>query len=145
MPAINPFISTFRLADENGIITTEFKAYLDQILTRIGGINGGFYSQLSYAATINWDLDQKPVAVVVMTGNPTIANPTNQVAGPLMLYRLTLVQDATGSRTVTWGSAYKFPGGIAPVLSTAANAVDELIFDSDGTNMRLVGFAKDIR
>lgn len=145
MPLINPFITAFKLIDENGTITTEFKFYLDQLLARVGGINGGFYGQIPYAASIGWDLDQQPVSVIVLTGNPTIANPTNQVAGPLMLYRLTLVQDATGSRTVTWGSAYKFPGGVAPVLSTAANAVDELIFDSDGTNMRLVGFAKDIR
>ena len=39
-----------------------------------------------------------------------------------------LVQDATGSRTVTWGSAFKFAGGTAPVLQTAAGKVDFLRF-----------------
>lgn len=36
-----------------------------------------------------------------------------------------IVQDATGNRTIdTWGTYYKFPGGTAPVLSTAADAID---------------------
>lgn len=145
MTQINPFIVTFRVTDKDGVISVEFKRYLDQILARIGGVTGGSYSQITDAATITWDLDNKPVAVVVLGGNRTIASPTGQVAGPISFYRLTLVQDATGSRTVTWGSAYKFPSGTPPTLSTAGNAVDELIFDSDGTNMRLIGFAKDIR
>jgi hypothetical protein len=145
MPAINPFITSFRVVDKNGVISVEFKTYLDQILARVGGITGGTYAQLTDAPTITWDVDQKPVAVVVLAGNRTFANPTNMIAGPLFLYRLTVVQDAVGSRLITWGSAYKFPGGVPPVLSTSANAVDELIFDCDGTNMRLVGFAKDIR
>jgi hypothetical protein len=36
------------------------------------------------------------------------------------------VQDATGSRTLAFGSYYDFAGGTAPTLSTAANAVDRL-------------------
>lgn len=145
MARISPFITTFKLADRFGIISTEFKRYLDDILARVGGTSGGFYGQLVDGATIPWDLNQAPVAVVVLGGNRTISNPLNQVAGPLTLYRLTLVQDGTGNRTITWGSDYKFPAGTAPTLSTAANAVDELLFDSDGTNMKLVGFSKDIR
>jgi hypothetical protein len=46
-----------------------------------------------------------------------------------------LTQDATGSRTVTWGSKFKFVGGSAPVLTTAANAVDIVKFVTlDGGN-----------
>ena len=37
-----------------------------------------------------------------------------------------LVQDGTGSRTLSYSSHFKFPGGTAPTLSTAANAVDRL-------------------
>lgn len=145
MSAISPFISTFRVADENGIISVEFKAFLDQILGRVGGVKGGFYAQLADGPSVLWDVDQAPGAVLVLGGNRSIPSPSGMTAGPLFLYRLTLVQDATGSRTITWGTAFKFPAGSAPVLSTAANAVDELIFDSDGTNMKLIGFAKDIR
>ena len=37
-----------------------------------------------------------------------------------------LVQDGTGSRTLSFHSDYKFAGGTAPTLSTAANAIDRL-------------------
>jgi len=37
-----------------------------------------------------------------------------------------ITQDGTGSRTLSFNSAYKFVGGTAPTLSTAANAVDRL-------------------
>lgn len=36
-------------------------------------------------------------------------------------------QDATGSRTIAWPSSFKWAGGTAGVLSTAANAVDMLV------------------
>ena len=57
----------------------------------------------------------------------TIANPTNTKVGHKgVIY---LVQDATGSRTITtWGTNYKFPGGTKPTLTTAANAVDDISY-----------------
>jgi hypothetical protein len=145
MSAIAPLIQTSRLVTPDGQITPEFKRFIDMLQARAGGINGGSYAQLTDQATILWDLDQAPVAVVVLGGNRNIASPSNQVAGPINLYRLTIVQDSTGNRTVTWGADYKFPGGTPPTLSTAANAVDELLFDSDGSNMKLLAFAQDIR
>jgi len=38
-----------------------------------------------------------------------------------------ITQDATGSRTMTWPTSFKWPGGTAGVLSTAANSVDLLV------------------
>jgi hypothetical protein len=53
----------------------------------------------------------------------TIANATNPKVGQKGI--IYLVQDGTGSRTITtWGSNYKFSGGTKPTLSTAAGAVD---------------------
>jgi hypothetical protein len=64
-------------------------------------------------------------------GNLTIANPTNVKAGQTWI--LSLTQDGTGSRTVTWGSQYKWAGGTAPTLSTAASAKDVISCFSDTT------------
>src|SRR5690606_549314 len=45
-----------------------------------------------------------------------------------------LKQDETGNRTVTWNTAL-WAGGEAPTLSTAANAIDVLVFICiDNTN-----------
>lgn len=45
------------------------------------------------------------------------------------------VQDATGSRTMSWPASFKFPNGASNVLSTTANAVDilNIYSDDDGT------------
>lgn len=57
----------------------------------------------------------------------TLSNPTNPKVGQKGL--IYLLQDATGSRAVSsWGTAYKFPGGTKPVLSTGANAVDVIAY-----------------
>lgn len=56
----------------------------------------------------------------------TLANPVGAKPGQKGI--IVIVQDATGGRTVTFGTAYKFPGGIKPVLSTAPNAVDAISY-----------------
>jgi hypothetical protein len=56
----------------------------------------------------------------------TLANPTNAKPGQKGI--IIIVQDATGGRAITFGSAYKFPGGVKPVLSTAPNALDAISY-----------------
>jgi hypothetical protein len=56
-----------------------------------------------------------------VTTAPTISNPQN---GQTINWFIT--QDATGSRTMTWPSSFRWPTGSITTLSTAANAVDLL-------------------
>ena len=79
---------------------------------------------LTDAATITPDLAANCNFVVTLGGNRTLANPTNITAG--QSGSIFIVQDGTGSRTLSWGSYWDFPGGTAPTLSTAANAVDRV-------------------
>jgi hypothetical protein len=68
---------------------------------------------------------------VTLGGNRTLSNPSGSKDGQRYTYRLT--QDATGSRIITWGNKFVFPGSAATtVLSTAANAVDivEGVYDA---------------
>lgn len=61
----------------------------------------------------------------VLTGNLTIANPSNLSAGETLNFDLQ--QDSTGGRTLSLGSDFVAPGGTATlVLSTAAFAEDFL-------------------
>lgn len=49
-------------------------------------------------------------------------------------FTLTLKQDATGSRAVTWPAGVKWPMDVVPALQTTASAVDEFtFFAADGT------------
>ena len=59
------------------------------------------------------------------TANVTVA-PTLSNPGDGQTLRWFITQDATGSRTMTWPTAFKWAGGVAGVLSTAANSVDML-------------------
>jgi hypothetical protein len=79
---------------------------------------------LTDGATISVDAALSNSFTVTLGGNRTLANPTNTVAGFTYVFRI--VQDATGGRTLAYGTNYKFPGGTVPTLSTAANAVDIL-------------------
>jgi hypothetical protein len=81
---------------------------------------------------IAWDLSTGNLANVVLAGNRTLDNPTNKQPGS---YLLTVRQDATGSRTLAYGTDYKWPGGSAPTLTLTASAIDILSFISDGTDM----------
>jgi len=84
----------------------------------------GSIATLTDAATITPDLSSNTNFTVTLGGNRTMANPTNFVVG--QTGSIFLVQDGTGSRTLSWGSYWDFPAGVAPTLSTAASAVDRV-------------------
>ena len=61
---------------------------------------------------------------ITLAENTTFQDPSNEVAG--QSGSIIITQDGTGSRTAAWNSAFKWTGGTAPTLSTAANAVDRI-------------------
>ncbi len=79
----------------------------------------------SDGATITFDLSITPKHGVTLGGNRTLAI-SNATVGQIFLIRL--LQDGTGSRTVTWFTTIKWAGGAAPTLTTTANKADEFIF-----------------
>ena len=98
---------------------------------------------LTDGATINWDASANQVTSVTLGGNRTFAAPTNMVDGGA--YVLIVVQDGTGSRTITWNSVFKWDGGTAPTLTTANGSRDQFVFVSNGTNMYEIGRALDVK
>jgi hypothetical protein len=87
---------------------------------------------LTDGATINWDTSLGQVAYITLGGNRTMAAPSNLKVGTYILH---VIQDGSGSRTITWNSVFKWPAGIAPVLSTPAGRRDLFSFVCDGTNL----------
>lgn len=85
-------------------------------------------------ANVSWNLNTQQVATLTLDGDLVPDNPTNMKDGAT--YVLTLIQDGTGTRLLTYGSAYEFPAGTAPVLSTGVTDVDILTFKCNGTKMR---------
>jgi hypothetical protein len=86
----------------------------------------GSIGALTDAATITPNFAAANHFSVTLAGNRTLANPTNLVAGQSGAIFIT--QDATGSRTLSYGSYWKFAGGTAPTLTTTASAIDMLVY-----------------
>jgi hypothetical protein len=95
---------------------------------------------LTDAATIPVDWNVSQNQAVTLGGNRTLTF-ANGVAGST--YSLSLTQDGTGSRTVTWPSTVKWAGGSAPTLTTTAARTDQITFYFDGTYYRDVAIKKD--
>lgn len=93
------------------------------------GAKRGTVSSPGYSASVALDFATSNNFAITLTGNLTLANPTNVAAGQSGVVRL--VQDGTGGRTVSFGANWKFEGGTAPTLSVASNAIDLLVYYTD--------------
>ena len=82
---------------------------------------------VAYSATVTLDLSTGlNFEIGALTGNLTLANPSAGM-DPGRSGAIGLLQDGTGSRTITLGSQWDHVGG-APVLSTAAGTQDCLYY-----------------
>lgn len=64
---------------------------------------------------------------VTLAANRTMGDPSNSADGQQIIFQVT--QDATGSRTLTYGSAYEFGTDLpSPTLTTAGGQTDLLGF-----------------
>jgi hypothetical protein len=82
------------------------------------------------SGTVPWDLSQNQVATLTVNTTTTMNTPTNPQAGATYVL---IVTQSGGNNTLSFSTAYKFPGGNVPVLSTGASQVDVLSFVSNGT------------
>jgi hypothetical protein len=88
---------------------------------------------LTDASTVAWATTTSQTATFTfVSSNRTMGAPTGLVNGGF--YALAVIQNG-GSNTLTWNSVFKWTGGTAPTLSTAAGAKDYFVFRSDGTNL----------
>lgn len=81
---------------------------------------------LTDGATITPDFSEGNNFEVTLGGNRALANPSNPSIGQSGV--IVMIQDGTGSRTLSFGSYYHFVGGIDPTLTTDADAVDVISY-----------------
>lgn len=114
----------------------------------VGAVNSftkaqrGAVVALTDGATITPDFSAGNNFSVTLGGNRTLANPTNLTAGQSGV--IVVTQDGTGSRTLTYGSYYKFAGGTSTALSTAANSVDYLSYYVESTTRVFISYVKGV-
>jgi hypothetical protein len=76
-------------------------------------------------------LSNGTVQILTLTGNCTFTLPTATAGKSFMIL---LKQDGTGGRTATWPASVKWPGSVAPTITSTANRLDKYVFTADGTN-----------
>jgi hypothetical protein len=83
------------------------------------------------SGTVPWNLAENQVATLNVTTSATMNTFSSAQAGST--YVLIVTQGTGGNNTLSFSTAYKFPGGSVPVLSTGSAQVDVLSFVSNGT------------
>jgi len=92
---------------------------------------------LTDGASIDWNMSTQAVAKVTLGGNRTLNAPTNGSTGQFA--SILVIQDGTGSRTLTWNAVYEFTADTAPTLTTTANYGDLFTFRYNGAKWLEVG------
>ena len=94
-------------------------------------------STLTDQATVTWDASTQDVCKLTLGGNRTLAAPTNSTTGQFI--SILVIQDGTGSRTLTWNAVFEFASDTAPTLTTTANLGDVFVFRYNGSKWLEVG------
>ncbi len=88
-------------------------------------------STLTDQATVTWDASTQDVCKLTLGGNRTMAAPTNNTTGQFI--SILVIQDGTGSRTLTWNAVFEFASDTAPTLTTTASLGDVFVFRYNGS------------
>ena len=92
---------------------------------------------LTDQATVTWDASTQDVCKLTLGGNRTLAAPTNSTTGQFI--SILVIQDGTGSRTLTWNAVFEFASDTAPTLTTTASLGDVFVFRYNGSKWLEVG------
>ena len=92
---------------------------------------------LTDQATVTWDASTQDVCKLTLGGNRTLAAPTNSTTGQFI--SILVIQDGTGSRTLTWNAVFEFASDTAPTLTTTASKGDLFVFRYNGSKFLEVG------
>ena len=98
----------------------------------VGGKLTYLYTGITYVALtiatalIAVDASLSDYFKVTLNVNATLSNPTNAVTGRRFTVRVR--QDAVGTRTLAYGTAFRFPGNVVPVVSASTAQVTYLAF-----------------
>ena len=109
--------------------------------TSILEINDGAYAKftaagivpeatLTDATTVTWNALTQSVSKITLGANRIMGLASGGVTGAFI--SLLVIQDGTGSRTITWNAAYEFTGDAAPTLTTTAAKGDLFVFRYNG-------------
>jgi len=105
------------VAAANGVFTHNTHTFRNAQRARIEAVSVG-------AANVALDFANAQMFAITLGTNSNLNRPNNLTAG--QSGTIFVVQDGTGSRTLSYSSVFDFVGGTAPTLTTTASAVDRI-------------------
>lgn len=129
MDAAEADIDALQATDATHTVDIDALEALQPLYAKLAGGNSFTGAQtvafqaLTDAASIATDCSLSNHFSVTLGGNRTLANPTNMRDGGIYNWRIK--QDGTGSRSLAYGSKFKFSG--TSTLSTAPASVDRIV------------------
>ena len=105
------------VAAANGVFTHNTHTFRNAQRARIEAVSVG-------AANVTLDFANAQMFSLTLGTNTNLNRPSNLTVG--QSGTIFLVQDGTGSRTLSYSSVFDFVGGSAPTLTTTASAVDRI-------------------
>ena len=110
-------LSVGGVAAGNGVFTHNTHTFRNAQRARIEAVTVG-------AANVALDFANAQMFAITLGTNSNLNRPNNLTAG--QSGTIFVVQDGTGSRTLSYSSVFDFVGGTAPTLTTTAAAVDRI-------------------
>jgi len=118
--------------------TTPAISITEALKTSFGGAAvGKTLTDTSNTGNVTLDYDANQNFVLTLTGNTVLVNPTTESVGQSGV--IVVIQDGTGSRTLSGGSNYEWPAATLGTISTTANAIDIIPYFVDAANSILLG------
>ena len=91
----------------------------------------------SNTGSVTLDFDAHQNFVLTFTGNVALANPTTESIGQSGV--IVIIQDGTGSRTLSTGTQFEWVGGAVGTISTAGGSIDIIPYFVDAADSILLG------
>ena len=105
------------VAAANGVFTHNTHTFRNAQRARIEAVSVG-------AANVTLDFANAQMFSITLGTNSNLNRPSNLTVG--QSGTIFVIQDGTGSRTLSYSSVFDFVGGTAPTLTTTASAVDRI-------------------
>jgi len=89
----------------------------------------------------SWNAGLGSLYRLTLTGDTTLANPTNVVVGAI--YQIEVNQNANGLHILSWGTNYKFPNGDQPIISLDPDSIDIITIYTKSATELLVTYVQN--
>lgn len=104
--------------------------------TEFTGVVSNEIGSLIPSANVLWTGDSSNLIRLILSQDSILDNPSAPIVGAI--YQIIVEQDATGLWTLGYGTMFKFPDGVAPVIDLNPNSKGILTALYDGTDLLVV-------